>query len=164
MLRREVPEAREILRNLIVGRIVFTPRPETRLYEFFGRGSLGRPRGRDGQFSFGGDPGGVHQEYVRVGVVRRGRRGPRRLGSTRSFGQDGGAHRRLQGLRLGTDRSSSQPQFFTWSHNSQSCEPSASDASNYGTRRLRRTALESSCEVPSFCLGPAWASSYHVTV
>jgi hypothetical protein len=42
MLRREVPEAREILRNLIVGRIVFTPRPETRLYEFSGRGSLGR--------------------------------------------------------------------------------------------------------------------------
>src|SRR5436190_7511706 len=129
MLRREVPEAREILRNLIVGRIVFTPRPETRLYEFSGRGSLGRPRGRDGQFSFGGDPGGFHQEYVSAGVVRRGRRGPRRLGSTRGFGQDGGAHRRLQGLRLGTDRSSSQPQFFTWSRNSQSCEPSASDAS-----------------------------------
>jgi len=42
MLRREVPETREILRNLIVGRIVFTPRPETRLYEFSGRGSLGR--------------------------------------------------------------------------------------------------------------------------
>src|SRR2546428_4718539 len=42
MLRREVPEAREILRNLIVGRIVFTPRPETRLYEFSGRGALGR--------------------------------------------------------------------------------------------------------------------------
>src|SRR3989442_15357640 len=42
MLRREVPEAREILRNLIVGRIVFTPRPETRLYEFSGRGPLGR--------------------------------------------------------------------------------------------------------------------------
>src|SRR5207247_3462341 len=109
MLRREVPEAREILRNLIVGRSVCPPRPETRLYEFSGRGSLGRPRGRDGQFSFGGDPGGFHQEYVSVGVVRRGRRGPRRLGSTRGFGQDGGAHRRLQGLRLGTDRSSSQP-------------------------------------------------------
>jgi DNA invertase Pin-like site-specific DNA recombinase len=42
MLRREIPEAREILRNLIVGRVVFTPRPETRLYEFSGRGSLGR--------------------------------------------------------------------------------------------------------------------------
>jgi hypothetical protein len=41
MLRREVPEAREILRNLIVGRIVFTPRPETRLYEFSGRGRWG---------------------------------------------------------------------------------------------------------------------------
>ena len=36
MLRRELPETREILRNLIVGRIVFTPRPETRLYEFSG--------------------------------------------------------------------------------------------------------------------------------
>src|SRR5207302_11499484 len=42
MLRREVPEAREILRNLVVGRIVFTPRPEARLYEFSGRGSFGR--------------------------------------------------------------------------------------------------------------------------
>jgi len=42
MLRRELPETREILRNLIVGRIVFTPRAETRLYEFSGRGSLGR--------------------------------------------------------------------------------------------------------------------------
>jgi len=42
MLRREVPEARELLRNLIVGRIAFTPRPETRVYEFSGRGSFGR--------------------------------------------------------------------------------------------------------------------------
>ncbi len=42
MLRREIPEAREILRNLIVGRIVFTPRPEARVYEFSGRGSFGR--------------------------------------------------------------------------------------------------------------------------
>jgi len=42
MLRREVPEAREILRNLVVGRIVFTPRPEARMYEFSGRGSFGR--------------------------------------------------------------------------------------------------------------------------
>src|SRR5439155_946177 len=42
MLRREVPEAREILRNLIVGRIVFKPRPEARVYEFSGRGSFGR--------------------------------------------------------------------------------------------------------------------------
>ena len=42
MLRRELPETREILRNLIVGRIVLTPRAETRLYEFSGRGSLGR--------------------------------------------------------------------------------------------------------------------------
>jgi hypothetical protein len=33
---------REVLRNLIVGRIVFTPRPATRLYEFSARGSLGR--------------------------------------------------------------------------------------------------------------------------
>jgi hypothetical protein len=30
MLRCEVPEAREILRNLVVDRIVFTPRPEAR--------------------------------------------------------------------------------------------------------------------------------------
>ena len=42
MLRREVPEARELLRNLIVGRVAFTPRPETRVYEFSGRGSFGR--------------------------------------------------------------------------------------------------------------------------
>jgi hypothetical protein len=42
MLRREVPEAREILRNLVVGRIVFKPRPEARVYEFSGRGSFGR--------------------------------------------------------------------------------------------------------------------------
>jgi len=42
MLRREIPEAREILRNLVVGRIVFTPRPEARVYEFSGRGSFGR--------------------------------------------------------------------------------------------------------------------------
>ena len=42
MLRREVPEAREILRNLVVGRIVFKPRPEARIYEFSGRGSFGR--------------------------------------------------------------------------------------------------------------------------
>src|SRR3989442_16008319 len=42
MLRREIPQAREILRNLIIDRIVFTPRPETRLYEFSGRGALGR--------------------------------------------------------------------------------------------------------------------------
>src|SRR2546425_6567663 len=42
MLRREIPEAREILRNLIVGRIVFTPRPEARVSEFSGRGSFGR--------------------------------------------------------------------------------------------------------------------------
>ena len=38
----EVPEAREILRNLVVGRIVFTPRPELRVYEFSGRVSFGR--------------------------------------------------------------------------------------------------------------------------
>jgi len=42
MLRREVPEAREILRNLIVGQIVFTPRPEARVYELSGQGSFGR--------------------------------------------------------------------------------------------------------------------------
>jgi hypothetical protein len=42
MLRHEVAEAREILRNLVVGRIVFTPRPEARVYEFSGRGSFGR--------------------------------------------------------------------------------------------------------------------------
>src|SRR5881296_3931073 len=42
MLRREVPQAREILRNLIVGRIAFRPRPETSVYEFSGRGSFGR--------------------------------------------------------------------------------------------------------------------------
>src|SRR6267143_4228248 len=42
MLRREVPEARGILRNLVVGRIVFKPRPEARVYEFSGRGSFGR--------------------------------------------------------------------------------------------------------------------------
>ncbi len=42
MLRREVPEAREILRNLVVGRIAFKPRPEARVYEFSGRGSFGR--------------------------------------------------------------------------------------------------------------------------
>ncbi len=42
MQRREVPKAREIPRNLIVGRIVFTPRPEARVYEFSGRGSFGR--------------------------------------------------------------------------------------------------------------------------
>jgi len=42
MLRREIPETREILRNLIVGRIVFKPRPEARVYEFSGRGSFGR--------------------------------------------------------------------------------------------------------------------------
>ncbi len=42
MLRREIPEAREILRNLIVGRIVFTPRPKARVYEFSGQGSFGR--------------------------------------------------------------------------------------------------------------------------
>ena len=42
MLRREVHEAREILRNLFVGRIVFTPHPEARVYEFSGRGSFGR--------------------------------------------------------------------------------------------------------------------------
>ena len=42
MLRREVPETREILRNLIVGRIVYTPRQEARVYEFSGRRSFGR--------------------------------------------------------------------------------------------------------------------------
>ena len=42
MLRREVPEAREILRDLVVSRIVFKPRPEARVYEFSGRGSFGR--------------------------------------------------------------------------------------------------------------------------
>ena len=42
MLRREVPEPREIFRNLVVGRIVFKPRPEARVYEFSGRGSFGR--------------------------------------------------------------------------------------------------------------------------
>jgi DNA invertase Pin-like site-specific DNA recombinase len=41
MLRREVPESREILRNLVVGQIVFTPRPEARVYEFSGRGRSG---------------------------------------------------------------------------------------------------------------------------
>ena len=30
------------LRNLVVGRIAFTPRPEARVYEFSGRGSFGR--------------------------------------------------------------------------------------------------------------------------
>lgn len=41
MLRREVPEAREILRNLIVGRIVFKPRPEARVDEVSGGGRSG---------------------------------------------------------------------------------------------------------------------------
>jgi hypothetical protein len=31
-----------MLRNLVVGRIVFKPRPEARVYEFSGRGSFGR--------------------------------------------------------------------------------------------------------------------------
>jgi hypothetical protein len=58
MLRREVPEAREILRNLIVGQIVFTPRPEARVYELSGQGRSGGfwP---EHQSSFGGDPGGI---------------------------------------------------------------------------------------------------------
>jgi hypothetical protein len=59
MLRREVPQAREILRNLIVGRIVFTPRPEARVYEFLRAGVVGAAAGRDGRSSFGGDPGGI---------------------------------------------------------------------------------------------------------
>jgi hypothetical protein len=41
MLRRQVPEARDILRSLGVGRIVFTPRPEARICEFSGRGRSG---------------------------------------------------------------------------------------------------------------------------
>jgi len=31
-----------MLRNLVVGRIVFKPRPEARIYEFSGRASFGR--------------------------------------------------------------------------------------------------------------------------
>ena len=61
MLRREVPEGREILRNLVVGRIVFTPRPEARIYEFSGRGVRTAPGGNH-QSSFGGDPGGLFRE------------------------------------------------------------------------------------------------------
>jgi hypothetical protein len=38
MLRREIPAAREILPNLVVGWIVFKPRPEASVYEFSGRG------------------------------------------------------------------------------------------------------------------------------
>ena len=41
MLRRRVPEARDILRKLVVGRIVLTPRPEARIYEFSGPGRSG---------------------------------------------------------------------------------------------------------------------------
>jgi hypothetical protein len=58
MLRREVPEAREILRNLIVGRTVYTPRSEARVYEFSG-GGVRAASGRKHQSSFGGDPGGI---------------------------------------------------------------------------------------------------------
>ena len=43
MLRRQVPETREIVRNVVVGRIVFTPRPEARVYEFSGRGVRAAP-------------------------------------------------------------------------------------------------------------------------
>ena len=42
LLQRQTPEARQLLRNLLVGRLVFTPREDVngRYYEFVGQGSI----------------------------------------------------------------------------------------------------------------------------
>ena len=62
------PKAREILRNLVVGRIGFMPRPEARGYEFSGRGSFGRlPAGTTSPV-FGGDPGGIRSGFPACGL------------------------------------------------------------------------------------------------
>ncbi len=42
LLTRHTPQAREILRNVLAGRIIFTPAPEERVYTFIGQGALGR--------------------------------------------------------------------------------------------------------------------------
>lgn len=58
-LRREVPEAREILRNLVVGRSVFRAPP---------RGWAAA--GGNHQSSFGGDPGGGILSHLDAGISR----------------------------------------------------------------------------------------------
>jgi hypothetical protein len=73
MLRREVPEARELLRNLIVGRIVFTPRPETRLYEFSGDGGRWGGCWPDGQSSLVVTPAGFEPA---ISTLKGSRPGP----------------------------------------------------------------------------------------
>src|SRR5256886_14849122 len=63
MLRREVPEARELLRNLIVRRIAFTPPPATRVYEFSGRGAFGGVLAGTTSPVSGGTPAGFETPF-----------------------------------------------------------------------------------------------------
>ncbi len=42
LLSRHTPQAREILRHVLEGRLIFTPGPQERVYTFSGQASLGR--------------------------------------------------------------------------------------------------------------------------
>ncbi len=67
LLTRQTPQAREILRNMLAGRLIFRPAPKERLYEFSGQGALGRLLAGaipayNGLFNSDGGPNGTRQQ------------------------------------------------------------------------------------------------------
>jgi hypothetical protein len=64
LLTRHTPQAREILRNVLDGRLIFTPAPKERVYMFSGQPSLGRLLAGSipaygGLFNSDGGPNGI---------------------------------------------------------------------------------------------------------
>ncbi len=64
LLAHQTMPAREILRNVLAGRLIFAPSPEERIYTFTGNGSLGRLlEGKipawNGAFNSDGGPNGT---------------------------------------------------------------------------------------------------------
>ena len=64
LLTRRTPQAREILRNVLEGRLIFAPEPKDRIYRFSGQASLGRllagvVPAYSGMFNGDGGPNGI---------------------------------------------------------------------------------------------------------
>jgi len=71
-LPRHTPQAREILRNLLEGRLIFTPEPKSHVYTFSGQAALGRLLtgaipAYSGVFNSVGGPNGIR---TRVSALR----------------------------------------------------------------------------------------------
>ena len=64
LLTRHTPQAREILRNVLAGRLIFVPAPQEHVYTFSGQASLGRLLAGaipaySGAFNSDGGPNGI---------------------------------------------------------------------------------------------------------